>query len=194
MIIIWVHGSRIIAAIKKYGIENFSKEILKFFDSRLEMFEYEHLIVNEEILKDPQCYNLVIGGIGNSQIENLSNGVLILSDDGKTWKNISKEKYYKNKENYITIGKNKIVVKDKLGKIYHVDKTDERYLSGDLVSIWNGKRHREDSKEKIRKTMTPKDSKNPRVWVSKDGKFKYLRKELLEEYLNNGWEKGRIKK
>ena len=42
--------------------------------------------------------------------------------------------------------------------------------------------------------MTPKDSKNPRVWVSKDGKFKYLRKELLEEYLNNGWEKGRIKK
>lgn len=194
MIIIWVHGSRIIAAIKKYGIENFSKEILKFFDSRLEMFEYEHLIVNEEILKDPQCYNLVIGGIGNSQIENLSNGVLILSDDGKTWKNISKEKYYKNKENYITIGKNKIVVKDNLGKIYHVDKTDERYLSGDLVSIWNGKRHREDSKEKIRKTMTPKDSKNPRVWVSKDGKFKYLRKELLEEYLNNGWEKGRIKK
>lgn len=42
--------------------------------------------------------------------------------------------------------------------------------------------------------MTPKDSKNPYIWVSKDGIFKYIRKELLEEYLNNGWEKGRIKK
>lgn len=187
-------GKRITAAIKKYGIENFSKEILKFFDSRLEMFEYEHLIVNEEILKDPQCYNLVIGGIGYSHTESLFNGVPILTDNGKTWKNISKEEYYKNKEKYITTTKNKITVKDKLGKIYCVDKTDERYLSGDLVPIWNGKRHREESKEKIRNTMTPKDSKNPRVWVSKDGKFKYLRKELLEEYLNNGWIRGRIKK
>ena len=187
-------GKRITAAIKKYGIENFSKEILKFFDSRLEMFEYEHLIVNEEILKDPQCYNLVIGGIGYPHAESLFNGVSVLMDNGKTWKKISKEEYFKNKEKYITTTKNKIVVKDKLGKIYCVDKTDERYLSGDLISIWSGKRHREESKEKIRNTMTPKDSKNPRVWVSKDGQFKYLRKELLEEYLNNGWIKGRIKK
>lgn len=194
MIIIWVHGKRITSAIKKYGIENFSKEILKFFDSRLEMFEYEHLIVNEETLKDPQCYNLIIGGIGYLQIEDFSNSVPVLTDNGKTWKNISKEEYYKNKEKYITATKNKIVVQDNLEKIYCVDKTDERYLSGDLVPIWNGKRHREESKEKIRNTMTPKDSKNPRVWVSKDGQFKYLRKELLEEYLNNGWIKGRIKK
>lgn len=194
MIIIWVHGKRITAAIKKYGIENFEREILKFFDSRLEMFEYEHLKVDENTLKDPQCYNLIVGGIGYLQIENLSNSVTVLMDNGKTWKNISKEEYYKNKEKYITTTKNKIVVKDKLGKIYCIDKTDERYLSGELVPIWNGKRHREESKEKIRNTMTPKDSKNPRVWVSKDGQFKYLRKELLEEYLNNGWTKGRIKK
>lgn len=260
MIIIWVHGKRITAAIKKYGIENFSKEILNFFDTRLEMFEYEHLIVNEEILKDPQCYNLTIGGAGYLHIENLkdyisvfdkesntwkrikiddykldkqkydiqfSNKVCVLStdnkswvfidrkeyqqnkekyttpslnmvtvsaDNGKTWKQISKEEFNNNKEKYITTTNNKIVVKDKLGKIYCVDKTDERYLSGDLVPIWTGKRHREESKEKIRNTMTPKDSKNPRVWVSKDGKYKYLRKELLEEYLNNGWIRGRIKK
>ena len=194
MIIIWVRGKRITAAIKKYGIENFEREILKFFDSRLEMFEYEHLKVDENTLKDPQCYNLIVGGIGYLQIENLSNSVTVLIDNGKTWKNISKEEYYKNKEKYITTTKNKIVVKDKLGKIYCVNKTDERYLSGELVPIWNGKRHREESKEKIRNTMTPKDSKNPRIWVSKDGQFKYLRKELLEEYLNNGWIKGRIKK
>ena len=41
--------------------------------------------------------------------------------------------------------------------------------------------------------MTPKDSKNPYIWVSKDGKFKYIRKEKLEEYIKEGWLKGRIK-
>ena len=225
-------GKRITCAIKKYGIENFKKEILKYFNSRIELLEYEHLIVNKEILKDPLCYNLCQGGIGfynffsnkNSSLKNkvtvsndggltwfqinsneyqnnknkyitcITNKIAVSDDNGLSWKWVKADEYYNNKEKYITTTKNKIVVKDKLGKIYCVDKTDERYLSGDLVPIWNGKRHREDSKEKIRKTMTPKDSKNPRVWVSKDGKFKYLRKELLEEYLNNGWEKGRIKK
>ena len=38
--------------------------------------------------------------------------------------------------------------------------------------------------------MTPKNSSNPRIWISKENKTKYLRKELLEEYLNNGWELG----
>lgn len=39
--------------------------------------------------------------------------------------------------------------------------------------------------------MTPKNSKNDRVWVNRDGKVKYLRKELLDEYIQNGWELGR---
>ena len=40
--------------------------------------------------------------------------------------------------------------------------------------------------------MTLKTSSNKRIWVSKNGVTKYLRKELLQEYINNGWQLGRI--
>lgn len=49
-------------AYKKYGIENFEKVIEKFFDSEDEAFNYEREIVNEEMIKDPNCYNAQIGG------------------------------------------------------------------------------------------------------------------------------------
>ena len=40
--------------------------------------------------------------------------------------------------------------------------------------------------------MKPINSTNSRIWISKDGTTKYLRKELLDEYLLSGWELGRI--
>ena len=47
------------------------------------------------------------------------------------------------------------------------------------------------SKDKTRKTMTPLNSTNDRIWVNKDGVVKYLQKKYLDEYKNNGWELGR---
>ena len=55
-------GVAINNAYKKYGYSNFKKEILAFFDTRDEASAYESKIVNEELLKDPLCYNLVPGG------------------------------------------------------------------------------------------------------------------------------------
>ena len=55
-------GSRLKIAIKKYGIENFSKEIIKFFDNRKELAKYEAEIVTESLVYDPNCYNMVVGG------------------------------------------------------------------------------------------------------------------------------------
>ena len=49
-------------AIKKYGASFFKKEILSFFSSKEEMFEYEKNIVNQQLLKDPLNYNLALGG------------------------------------------------------------------------------------------------------------------------------------
>lgn len=55
-------GSRLNYAYKKYGIENFTKEILKFFDSRKECSDYEAEVVNEVLIEDPNCYNVILGG------------------------------------------------------------------------------------------------------------------------------------
>lgn len=51
-------------AFDKYGKENFTTEILKFFDNREELSEYEKKFINSKIIHDSDCYNIGIGGIG----------------------------------------------------------------------------------------------------------------------------------
>jgi len=57
-------GFRLTLAIKKYGKENFKKEILHVFDSPIDMFNKEKEIVNIEFLKRNDVYNIVEGGFG----------------------------------------------------------------------------------------------------------------------------------
>jgi hypothetical protein len=52
-----------------------------------------------------------------------------------------------------------------------------------LGGCWNGKHHTEEEREKIRMTMTPSESVNPRVWVCKNGMVKYILKEKLPAFL-----------
>jgi hypothetical protein len=59
-------GKHLRYAIKKYGIDNFKFEILYSVLSKEEMFELERNIVNEDLVKNPQTYNLKIGGSGGN--------------------------------------------------------------------------------------------------------------------------------
>lgn len=49
-------------SIKKYGKKTFTKEILEFFDTRESAFEKESEIVTNNLVNDPKCYNLTLGG------------------------------------------------------------------------------------------------------------------------------------
>ena len=49
---------------RKYGIENFAKEILEFLPDRKSLCEREKDLVNEDLIKDPNCMNLKFGGSG----------------------------------------------------------------------------------------------------------------------------------
>jgi len=57
-------GKYLKRAINKYGIENFSKEILEYFNNTKEMFAREKEIVTEEFVNQTDTYNLKIGGSG----------------------------------------------------------------------------------------------------------------------------------
>lgn len=49
-------------AVKKYGYENFKRKTLYVFETAKEAYQKEEEIVNEEFIKDPNNYNVSIGG------------------------------------------------------------------------------------------------------------------------------------
>jgi hypothetical protein len=59
-------GILLTRAIRKYGKQNFSKEILKFFECDEDMNAYEAEIVNEEFVNRNNTYNLCVGGQGGA--------------------------------------------------------------------------------------------------------------------------------
>lgn len=85
-------GKHLKHAIKKYGKENFEKEILETFDNAKDMYDAERLLVNEEFIKRPDTYNLKLGGEGGwdyiSNNEILSNQRKVrMSEVGKSCSN-----------------------------------------------------------------------------------------------------------
>lgn len=64
-------GVNIVKSIKKYGIKNFSKEILYVFDNSVEMYAKEAEIVTEEFVLRIDTYNAALGGRGNPVIVHL---------------------------------------------------------------------------------------------------------------------------
>ena len=65
-------GRRLSYAKKKYGIENFKKEILSAHETPEEMLAEEARLVNEEFLGRDDVYNLTVGGKGSWFYTNLT--------------------------------------------------------------------------------------------------------------------------
>jgi hypothetical protein len=57
-------GKVIKRAIEKHGIDNFTKDVLEFFDSDEDMYAREKEVVTEEFLSRSDVYNLRRGGTG----------------------------------------------------------------------------------------------------------------------------------
>lgn len=80
-------GKIICSAIKKHGIVNFEKTILKTFDTSEEMYASEKELVTEEFLKREDVYNLRRGGSGGFDYINKSG---IVKFKGKRHKEANK--------------------------------------------------------------------------------------------------------
>lgn len=57
-------GLAIRRAIIQYGIEMFCRDILEFFDTKDEAFEYEKQLVTEDYVSRRDTYNMCVGGRG----------------------------------------------------------------------------------------------------------------------------------
>lgn len=105
-------GKVLLNAIKKYGKENFKKEVLFVFDNEEDMKEKEKEIVTEEFLKNNDVYNLCEGGKGGFS-----------------------------------------------------------YIEKNQISKFKGKKHKEETKERIRTYMKTIPSRFPKTPWNKDKKM-----------------------
>ena len=84
-------GANLHRAYDEYGVENFKKEIVKYFDSRKELELYESQVVNKDLIKCDECYNISLGGFPNKTIDS----VLVRDENGVCFR-IHKTEYYKD--------------------------------------------------------------------------------------------------
>ena len=178
-------GKLIKAAIKKYGIENFSKEYLQVFDNAEDMFEMESQLVNEEFVSSADTYNLKLGGEGGW--DHVNNTGLNVNNDNWTFATKAfQERFYSDPE----FRKNKtkqIISAGKLGRV----STDARYPNGTFF----GKHHSEKTKaklsEKAKQRTGEKSSGFGSMWITNGTESKKIKKDDL---IPDGWRKGRVQK
>lgn len=178
----------------KYGIKNFSKEILAIFDNPDDMFNMESEIVDESFVNDPNTYNLTTGG----------KGALDYINDEIAKGNIVRPREKLVKGGHMTLesgallrGSQKHHQLLKSDKSYR-DKYKQSIKSGKPNSGFSGKTHSDKTKDKMSKSHAGKreGAKNHRFgtcWIfHPDDKIsKSINKDDLPEYLNKGWVKGR---
>lgn len=183
-------GTRLHYAYKKYGIENFSKEILKYFESSDDAFQYESEIVTEDLIFNPDCYNLVKGGIG------WNNEGLVAVKDNITGKciHVSKNdpRYLNGELKGITYGL--VTCKDKDNNVLQVDKHDIRLNDGTYTYIHKGKSLYKDEKgntyflctddERIKKLNLVSFSKGMRTMRDKNNNYFYV--DVNDERIKTG--------
>ncbi len=179
-------------AINKYGIENFTKEILFVFDNAKEMYDKKAEIVDDNFLAEENTYNLKRGGFGGFDYIN-STGNNVYGRNGQLGfggENLKDGKYWKDR--LIQEGKweaycDKISNSRKIG-----------FSTGRLVPSFKDKKHTPDTLLKMSishkgKGVGPTNSQYGTCWIyhSLVGNKK-CHKDLLPLYIDQGWSKGKM--
>lgn len=152
--------------IKLFGIENFKKYILCFFDNESDMYTYEQKIITQDLINNKNCYNIKLGGyggwsnsIGYVTVRNSEGNCMRVPKDDKRFLSgelkhnmvdrinvielktnkhiqITKDEYYNNKDKYISHQTNKVMAKDLNNNIVKISKNE--YENGNYVGSTSG--------------------------------------------------------
>ncbi len=159
-------------SIDAHGKEKHVKEILEFLPTRRELKERERVLVNEEILNDPKCMNLRLGGDGWCSEEAAKVAVIGNKSHRRNHQQISIKRFSTMVLNRTTLFSGK---------------------TGQHTKSMLGKKHSEETKQKMRKPKNKgaANSQFGTCWVSKDSTAIKIKKEELDEYISNGYRRGR---
>ena len=161
-------------SINYHGIEAHTKAIIEFLPSRQELRARERELVNEEIMNDPLCMNLKLGGEGG-------------------WDHITPEQQAIGRLKGAVVGGR---VSGKLyGKLNQVKANQTRIANGNMLSF-AGRTHSDVTKQKMKMSAEGKqngerNSQFGTCWVCNfDGPRKIQLTEL-SKYLEQGFVRGR---
>lgn len=170
-------GSYLRNAIHKHGKKNFKREILEYFDSREELVQGEIDLITDELLNEDLCMNLKPGGDGGWTLEHTKKS----NKKQKELRETDPEWVKKYSENQSKALKNAYNNGTRIGTHFY---------------DWTDKTHTDETKKKMSESSKSmcKGEKNGSFgtcWITKDGKNKKIKKEELETFINQGWNKGR---
>lgn len=177
-------GTYLRRSVKKHGKESFKKEILEYCETFDLLAKREREIIHEELIKDPLCMNLKLGGKGGWMPEHQIKGAQAGADKRKELRKTDLEWVKKN---------NKALSKG----------AKAAYAQGVLMGYrkkhysWKGKKHSEKSRLKMSESKKGKCNGNKNsqfgtCWITKEGINKKIKKEELGNYLALSWVKGRV--
>ena len=124
--------------IKKFGRQNFEKEILHTFYNKEDVMEKEKEIVNKEFCYNPNTYNKQEGGVN---VFGAPNMFAARDKEGNVYRIYNDDPRYFSGE-LVGVTKGMIMVRyknDPDGKCFRVYKNDQRYINGDVIVISKGK-------------------------------------------------------
>lgn len=182
-------SNRLKKDIKKYGRENFLKQILFSFSNKNDMLEKEKELVDKEFCYRSDTYNQRIGGVDGFKTLGM---VCIRDKNGETYSVYTTDpRYISGELKPLMYGK--VNVKDNTGNTFQVDKDDPRFVSGELEwctkgKIGNrghlGKKHSEETKKILSERANnrtvhgmqgKKHSEETKQKISNKRKLKFLR-------------------
>ena len=179
-------GKRIWYSIKKYGEENHVREILEFFSDRKSLAAREKEIVNEEMLKEERCMNLIEGGGGFDHHSSVRGGLTLVGQKAAT-------------EKMKHLLKTDEIFRKNFGKKIKAS-NDKRLANGEKFfpnsTGFTGHTHTKEHRLKLSevnkiKQAGEKNSQFGTCWINNGEVAKKIKKEQLDEMLSLGWKKGR---
>ena len=178
-------GSYFRNALKKYGRENFEREILEYCNSNEEMLLAETRYVTEDVVNDKSSYNLTLGGFGGWYCATIAYKEKLKDPEWyKMWH--QKVSEANAKANASQSHRDKI------------SKTKKNYFKTH-PGIWVGRHHKESTKKKIGAVTSNAqkgagNSQYGTCWISNTliKKSIKIKKEFLYDCISEGWIKKRI--
>ena len=161
-----------------HGKENFKREILELCENKKQMYDKEREIITKELIKNPKCMNLVVGGVGFindekhrkiSQLGGNATGIKLQNDP-------EFRKYHNS------------IVSENIKKYHRSGKAK--------YDTFTNKKHTDIAKKNMSIAhkgmgMGEKNSQFNTCWITKNEINKKIKNSDLSLFLQEGWFKGR---